>query len=383
MRILMVSDHYLPNPGGIAAHVHELSCALTELGHEVDLIVGHDVKHRGELPELPEGLRILSHRGFRWNSPGYARMALVTARTIMRARRLRRYDVCHWHSLVWETWGVALGALRLPRVFTNHSSGYFRRVRSRQRRTQLRAILGRADRVIAPSHELLERSVDAGYPRERVRYIPDGVDVRMFAPGACDPELMQRYGLCESDRVIAVPRRLDPKNGVDVLIRALPEIAGAIPQVKVLLIGDGGERARLEALSLELGMQAKVVFCGTPPRSALVRHLRLGHVAALPSRSGAVSVAGLEAMAVGLPLVGSRVGRIAEFVDDGDNGALVPVDDPPALARALIALLSDPKVTKTLGRRARASVQDRFSWRSTALQTLDVYDAALDKPRQA
>jgi glycosyltransferase involved in cell wall biosynthesis len=378
MRILMVSDDYLPNPGGIAAHVHELSCALAELGHEVDLIAGHDLKHQGTLPELPPGLRILSHRGFRWSAPGYASMAAVTARMIWRARRLRRYDVCHWHSLIWETWGVALGAARLPRVFTNHSSGYLRRARSRLRRsTQLRAILGRADRVIAPSPELLERSVDAGYPRERLRYIPNGVDVRTFAPGERDPELMQRYGLSDSDKVIAVPRRLDPKNGVDVLIRALPSVASAIPNVKVLLIGDGVQRAELEALVAELGLTRLVVFCGTQPRAEMVRHLRLGHVATLPSRAEAVSLAGLEAMAVGLPVVGSRVGGIPEFVTDGENGALVPVDDPLALSRALAALLADAQLRKNLGRRARAGVQDRFSWRGTALQTLDVYAAAL------
>lgn len=382
MRILMVSDDYLPNPGGIAAHVYELSSALATLGHEVDLVVGHDVRHSGPLLPLPDGARVLSHRAFAWNTLGYAKMALSTSALLRRAQAERAYDVCHWHNLVWETWGVALGAHALPRVFTNHSSGYLRRARSKLRlHSQLRAILHVADRVLAPSRELMERSIDAGYPRERVRYIPNGVDVRVFTPGEPDPQLMARYGLSAGDRVVVVPRRLDPKNGVDVLLRALPELLRAVPRLKVLLVGDGDERDRLGQIARELGVLTRVVFAGKQPRSEMVRHLRLGHVAALPSRAEAVSLAGLEAMAVGLPVVGSRVGGIPEFVRDGENGLLVPVEDAAALAQALARVLLAEPERERMGVRARESVEANFSWRATAEQTLEVYAAAVASRR--
>jgi glycosyltransferase involved in cell wall biosynthesis len=377
MRVLMVSDDYLPNPGGIAAHVHELSCALAELGHEVDLVVGHARRNAGAAPAVPAGVRILSHRGFDWNSRGYLRMAFATSRMLQQAQRAQAYDVCHWHSLIWESWAVAFGARRMPRVFTNHSSGFLRRVRSPLRRhTQLRAILNVAHRVITPSRELLERSVDAGYPRDRLRYVPNGVDVRVFRPGTPDPELQRVYGLKPSDRVLVVPRRFDHKNGVDVLLRAIPEVVRVIPQLKLLLVGDGPEREALETLVREQGIGASVVFCGSQPRDRMVRHLQLAEIAVLPSRMEAVSLAGLEAMAVGLPVVGSHVGGIPEFVRDGENGLLVPVGDPRALAAALIRLLSDEGELRALAARTRPSVESDFSWRAAAEQTLEVYAAA-------
>ena len=73
----MVSDDFLPNPGGIAAHVFELSRALGGLGHQVDLIVGHDKKNQGELPALGDGVRLLRQRAFGWNTLGYASTMLA------------------------------------------------------------------------------------------------------------------------------------------------------------------------------------------------------------------------------------------------------------------------------------------------------------------
>lgn len=380
MRVLMVSDDYLPNPGGIAAHVHELSCALAQLGHRVDLIVGHDNRHAEGAPPLPEGVRLLTHRGFDWNSLGYLRMAFESAQALSRARRAEVYDVCHWHSLIWESWAVAYGARGLPRVFTNHSSGFLRRARSPlRRRFQLRPILSVADAVIAPSPELLERSVDTGYPRERVRYIANGVDTRAFAPGEPDPVLRRSYGIAAHDRVLIAPRRFDHKNGLDVLLRAVPEITRAIPQLKVLLVGDGEERRALEALARELGIESSVVFCGNQPRERMAQFLRLAELAVLPSRMEAVSLAGLEALAVGLPVVGARVGGIPEFVRDGDNGVLVAPEDPSALAHALRHLLQDTSRLRALAARARPSVAADFSWRATAQHTLEVYAAAVER----
>jgi glycosyltransferase involved in cell wall biosynthesis len=319
----------------------------------------------------------LQHRAFRWNTTGYIGTALATARALHDLQRQQHYDLCHWHSLIWETWAVASAARALPRVFTNHSSGFLRRARSKLRlHTQLRAILSVPNWVITPSRELLERSADAGFPRARLRYIANGVDLQTFQPGCADAELARSYGLQEHDRVVVAPRRLDPKNGVDVLIRAVPELRAAVPSLKVLLVGDGVQRASLERLARDIGVASCVIFCGSQPRSAMLAHLRLAHACALPSRAEAVSLAGLEAMAVGLPVVGSRVGGIPEFVRDCENGMLVPVGDHSALAQALARVLGDESFRLSLGRAARTSVERSFSWRAAAEQTLEVYSAA-------
>lgn len=391
MKILLVSDDFPPNPGGIAGHVYELSAALAALGHDVTLLAGHNRLHAGQAWLPPPGVRIAWNRPFSWTWAGYAGQS---ARAFLDLRALRAeaaragepaYEVVHWHNLIWEPWGASLGAGPAARVFTNHSSGFLRRMAIPwRRRWQLPLLLRRADWILCPSTELREKTLEAGFPEERTAFIANGVDEGTFNPGPADPALAARYGLAEGDRVLIVPRRFDPKNGLDVLVKALPALRDRHPRVKVLLVGDGEQRSELEGLSRALGVADHVVFCGSQPRHLMPPHLRLAEAMVLPSRKEAVSLAGLEAMACGLPIVGSRVGGIPEFVSDPGTGRLVPPDDPPALASALAGLLDLPPADlRALGARARESVRERFSWRSAALHTVEEYGKAIAWRRRA
>jgi glycosyltransferase involved in cell wall biosynthesis len=384
MRILMCSDDFLPNPGGIAGHVFELSRALAAGGHEVDLIAGHNRIHAANPWRPPAGVRIVSNEPFAWSVPGYVSHSVGAFRRLREESARRAYDVVHWHNLVWEPWAVRFGAGSLPRVFTNHSSGFLRRMKVPWRRKiQLPLILGIADRIIAPSTELRERTIDAGIPPGRVDFIGNGVDVEDFSPGPRDAGLAARFGISGTDRVLVVPRRLDPKNGVDVLVKALPLLLARHAGAKVLLVGDGPEKAHLEALAASSGLGDRLVFCGSQPRHLMPAHLRLGEFAVLPSRKEAISLAGLEAMACGLPVAGSRVGGIPEFVSDPETGRLVPPDDPPALAAALADLLElRPEGRRAMAERARRSVADRFSWTVAAERTVGTYRAAIAGKRR-
>ncbi len=379
MRVLMVSDDFLPNPGGIAAHVYELTRQLVTLGHRVDLIVGHDKKNVGMSPSLPGGARIVRNRPFTWNPLGYSGTTIHTALLIERLARKRQYDVCHWHNLAWESWGVRVGARALPRVFTNHSSGFPRRMRSSwRRRFQLPRLLSFADQVIAPSRARASESARIGYAKERIHCIPNGVDIEAFKPGVRDEELLARIGVRRRDKCIVVPARLEPVKGVDVLIRALPRISRAVPETKILLIGDGSERDSLIALAGKLGVRDRIAFLGNRPREEMPRHLRLGSLAVLPSRSEGLPLACLEAMATGLPVVASRVGGLPEMIDDLETGRLVDAEDPAALASTIVELLSAGKsVRRGMGRQGRRIAVDRYSWRSLAERTAEVYRRAV------
>lgn len=375
----MVSDDYLPNPGGIAAHVYELVRELALAGHQVDLLAGHSHLLAGQpIPGLPEGARLLSNHPYRRNYLGYILNTVAVYFRIRRQLARERYDIVHWHNLAWETWGVRFAARGLPRVFTNHSSGFLRRMKRPWRRNfQMPLMLGLADTILTPSTELLEKSVEARYPRERIHYIPNGVNTVDFAPGPRDPALMAAYGLDPRDAVVVVPRRLDPKNGVDILVRAVAEAKDALPRLKVLLVGDGEQKPELLALSEKLGVRDRVIFCGSQPRLAMPPHLRLADVAALPSRAEAVSLAGLEAMACGLPVLGSRVGGIPEFVFDGINGRLFPVEDHRRLGEILVETFSNAASIPEMGARARQGVTENFSWKRCAARTLQAYASTL------
>jgi glycosyltransferase involved in cell wall biosynthesis len=383
MRILMVSDDYLPNPGGIATHVHELSRGLVEAGHEVDLVVGHNAIYEGAPGnDLPQNMRILLYRGFTWSWPGYIRAAWQTYNSLKLTQRSAKYDLCHWHSLIWESFAVRWGAKDLPRIFTNHSSGFLRRSRvAWRRKVQLPAILGCADTIITPSHELLEETIALGYPSEKVHYISNGVDTEQFCPGVSGPDLSLRYDIGPDNFVVVAPRRLVHKNGIDILIRACALAAPSIPTLRVLLVGDGPERAELQRLTEQTGMSENIVFCGNQSRSAVLEHFRLAHVAVLPSRAEAVSIAGLEAMATGLPVIGSQTGGIPEFVKPDQTGWLFPVESVESLAMALVHAANLPRPQlQAMGSAARSFVCANFSWRSIVAQTLAVYEQVTSDP---
>ncbi len=119
MKILLLSDDFLPNPGGIAAHVYELSRALAALGHEVDLVAGHNRLHAAGAWTPPEGVRMVMNAPFTWSWAGYVGHTLRARRALLAlgaAGPAPRHDVVHWHNLVWEPWAVRFGAGDLPRL---------------------------------------------------------------------------------------------------------------------------------------------------------------------------------------------------------------------------------------------------------------------------
>ena len=243
-----------------------------------------------------------------------------------------------------------------------------------RRKYQMPYILNTADWLITPSEELKEKSIEGGFDADKITFIPNGVNVELFTPGDRDPELMSKYGLADDDDVIVVPRRLDPKNGVDILVRALAIAIETRPKLKLVLVGDGEQRPLLEELIEQLDLSEHVIFCGSQPRSLMPAHLRLASCSALPSRAEAVSLAGLEAMSCCLPVLGSNVGGIPEFVKEDETGFLFTKEDHRMLADKIVHFFGLPDSEKErLSTNARAFVSANFSWKSAAKQTIDVY----------
>jgi glycosyltransferase involved in cell wall biosynthesis len=170
---------------------------------------------------------------------------------------------------------------------------------------------------------------------------------------------------------IGTTARLDRQKGLDVLLEALPRI----PDVELEIVGDGPERAALEALAIATGVADRVTFAGWSD------HARdwLGRWDAfvLPSRYEGLPLAMLDAMLAELPVVAADVGSVREAVEDGSTGLLVPPDDAPALAAAVRRVLEDRELARALGLRARAVVLDRFTARAMARRYEALYEELL------
>lgn len=269
----------------------------------------------------------------------------------------RSYDVWHSHQAYYNAW-VALELARLvrrPVVVKAAASGPFGDIARLQGRTlqrRLTSAMRHAGAVIALNGELREELVRAGIPADRVRVIPNGVDLERYAVPSPEGRrrARERLGVSEDARVAVYVGRLVPEKGIDTLLDAWPGVIRAVPRARLLVAGGGdvgGYARRAEASS--------VSFLGKVEDIRPV--LAAADLLVLPSESEGLSNAVLEAMATGIPSVGTTIGGLIEQIADGETGLLVPLRDADALRGALTELLGDPARCARMGRDARARAE--------------------------
>ena len=202
--------------------------------------------------------------------------------------------------------------------------------------------------------------------------VPSGVDiVALRAAAPAREEARDRLGLLPEDFVVAALGRFVPVKGFDLLVAALPRLAQSASGARLLLIGDGPERERLTALATHLGVSERVTITGAT--RDVGAYLAAADVFAAPSRNEGMGRALVEAMALGLPVVGAAVGGIPAVVTDGVCGRLVPGGDAGALAEALADLAADAALRAKLGA-AAAERAEVFSTAVADRRMLALYD---------
>jgi len=202
--------------------------------------------------------------------------------------------------------------------------------------------------------------------------VPDG-KTWVWRPPLADPLERLVPGPRLDQRLVCVGRLLRIK-GQDVLIRALPALVRRFPRLSVEFIGDGPERAAYERLAAEQGVAAQVCFTGAVDNSVVLERMAAATVVVAPSRTEALGMVNVEALAVGTPVVASAIGGIGEIVRDGVEGYLVPADDSSALGERIGRLLGDPAQWAGFSARARQSYLDRFEMRTSIGRQADWYE---------
>jgi glycosyltransferase involved in cell wall biosynthesis len=293
--------------------------------------------------------------------------------------RRRPPQVIHNHMFRAEIIGtraaLALAELGLPRPYvigTVHSS----RVRSAADRQLLRSLTPSMDRLIAVSRAIDKKLRLEGRTGPVVDLIYNGVDLDRYAYQEACCTLPEEYGFPEGAPMVGVVARLEPEKGHATLLPAWAQVLEHVPEARLLIIGEGSERPRLEAMADELGLMgedcsgdrcvgtrgarpgAKVLFTGL--RDDVPAVTAALDVAVLPSYREAQGLAILEAMALRRPVVATAVGGVPEMIEDGQTGLLVPPHDEAALADAIVRLLTDHPLADTVARNGHDMVHARF-----------------------
>jgi len=196
-------------------------------------------------------------------------------------------------------------------------------------------------------------------PRDRIRLIYFGVDTERFSPGHRNSEIRERLGLGDAPVVVSL-RSFEPVYNIETLIRAIPIVRRAVPDVRFVLVGGGSEAVMLQTLAAELGVREHARFVGRMPNHGLPALLRSTDVYVSTSLSDAgIAASTAEAMACGIPVVVTDSGENHKWIADGESGALFPVRDPEALARQVNRLLADRALGRSYGAAGRQVILAR------------------------
>ena len=233
-----------------------------------------------------------------------------------------------------------------------------------------------SQRIIAVSHAIAHDlraryHIDPG----RTVVVHNGIDAWAFRPTRGRAAMRAELGLAAARRVVVMAGRMTPQKGWDVLLEAAARLAATRADVTWLLVGDGPLRPALVRRASELGVEARF----TGPRADMADVLDCADVVALASRSEGLPFTLLEAMALGKPVVATRVGGVPEVVDDGRSGRLVPRDDAAALASAVASVLDSPDAAAAMGTRGRARVESGFTLDAMVRAVERLYATALQE----
>lgn len=264
---------------------------------------------------------------------------------------------------VWEDSAVACGELE-------PSSKQYRDLHE----TSTRAAMG-ADRVIAISEGLRKDFIARGIPSDKITVVPNGVDSTFFQPAPRDQDIVGKLGL-HGKTVLGYISSIRKLEGLEHLIRAMPEILGAVPDCVCLIVGDGEDRPRLQSLTESLGLQGKVILTGRVPHAQILGYYSVIDIFVVPRSNQRVNnivtpLKPLEAMSMEKALLVSDVGGLTELVNDGETGLVFEPENPSDLARKAILLATTEALRKELGDRARRRVVQELDWRVVARKSAD------------
>lgn len=355
--------------GGAKTHLLTLLPRLNQERYRIKLICLNDGPLAAEGREMGLAVEVCPMAGV-WDLSVVFRLAA--------AMRREKAGVIHTHGVRANFYGrIAARLAGVPRVLTTVHS-----LASLDYQTKLQNLLSAlaeritaplTDRFVAVSDALCQKLVQAGIPPHKITVIRNGIDTGAYRPpdAAAVADCRLSLGIQPPERVVGVVGRLVPVKAYDDFLTAAALVGRAAADVKFLITGDGPGESALRDQARALGIADRVVFAGFRRDIPLI--LAGLDVFVISSLSEGLPLVLLEAMAAGRPAVCTAVGGIPEVVAAGENGMLVPVHDTAGLAAKVLAILQDQELARSLGARAKATVEERFSAAAQAAAMDELY----------
>lgn len=408
LHVGIFTDAYAPQINGVVTSVVSLVQGLRDLGHTVTVVA----------PQHPK--QVYEAGVIRLRSTPYLvqpemRVALPPSPRKWLQFRRAKFDIVHTHGLNLAMVGwVASRAFDIPAVLTYHTRmrdyihyypwypmmawfvdearWYSKRSRLGQRLSHnLRRrldqntisigarvdlwVTGLHDEVIAPAEPIAQELMELGV-RTPVRVVHNGIDMAKLQDRGHDP--YPKWGIGPQNPRLVTVSRLGKEKSVDALLERFALVYARCPEARLVIIGDGPERANLEDLAERLGVRAATVFTGYVAPQDITDYYHNADMFVFASTSEVHPMVGLEAAACGLPIVARNKMGITKCVIDGETGYLVNVEDAQAFADKVLALLRDPDLHERLSYASLAFAQREWGHKRFAERVLKVYREAID-----
>ncbi len=381
LRIVIPTGIFPPDIGGPASYVPRIAEALTARGHSVAVVTLADdpnaaggafpfpvrriQRGKARIPRMIETIRViftLSRKSDLIYANGLFIEAAIAA--ALAHRPLVMKVVGDW---AWERASNQRVGDRDMAGFQNHRQSFRFEVIKGLRSFVTR----RADRVIVASRFFCGIVAGWGVRPARLEIIPNALEPLPDSPPASLPAF--------DGRTLIVAARLVPFKRIDEVIQMIATRS----DLRLLIVGDGPERLRLEALAAALKLGDRIFFAGSVPRDKVAAFLRAADALLVNSANETFSFSVLEGFAAEIPVIASNAGSIPELIADAENGLLYPPGDREALSATITRLFAQPGLPQKLVEGGRKSMRDRFQWKDLVERTETALDLAARRPGEA
>jgi glycosyltransferase involved in cell wall biosynthesis len=341
---------------------------FVENGHEIHVVSFEKAQIEGTTVHVLKLPVLVKNATFPLKMASIYRIKALIKRIkpdILHAHYVTNYGLfgalCNFNPFIITAWGSDV--LLVPEA----------RLISRIKAYIAKHTLGKAELITCDAKHMKEAMVGLGVAPEKIDIVYFGVDTRKFSPRQKNERLKEKLGIYNSPTVISL-RYLEPVYDVESLIRSILLVLEEIPESKFVIAGKGSEEKRLKELTKSLGISESVKFVGFIPNDKLPQYLTTMDVYVSTSLSDAgIAASTAEAMACGLPVIVTDVADNKKWVEDGENGFVVPIKDPKCLAEKIIYLLQNEDIRKKFGKSNRKIIEERNNYYKEMEKMEDIY----------
>lgn len=235
--------------------------------------------------------------------------------------------------------------------------------------------------LICVSEKTAKLAIEGGVPSNKVRVIPDGVDIDFFTPKRDISKTKQELGLQECTPIILTVAGIISHKGLDYLVKVIPRVLKKYPDALFLIIGPVRSKSYFQDLTglineLKTGDNVKIIP-GVDP-SEINKYYTVCDIYVQPSLEEGFCMSILEAMACRKPVIGTRTGAIPNFINESKGGILIDPASSEQIYGAVIGLLSDQEKMEVMGKRSREYVLNKYSWNEIAKETMELYEKLIE-----